>query len=161
MKTIRIVLLVLIIIGVGLLLTQKFWVEPLVDFILEKEKSADPTVTAYADLIEVEKPGEGEVISSPFVVEGRARGTWYFEATFPIVLVDWDGRIIAESYAQAEGEWMTENFVAFKGTLEFESPYKAGDPDFMKRGAIIFKKDNPSGLPQNDAALEIPIIFEN
>ena len=37
MKTIRIVLLILIIIGIGLLLTQKIWIQPLVNAILAQE----------------------------------------------------------------------------------------------------------------------------
>ena len=29
----------------------------------------------------------------------------------------------------------------------------------MKRGSLILKKDNPSGMPEHDDALEIPIFF--
>lgn len=43
MKTLRIILLILIIIGLGLLLTQKFWVPKLVDKILSLENT--PTIT--------------------------------------------------------------------------------------------------------------------
>lgn len=57
---------------------------------------------------------------------------------------------------------MTENFVPFEGKIEFKKPYDDSGtvPDFMKRGALILQKDNPSGLPQYDAAVEIPILFE-
>ena len=54
---------------------------------------------------------------------------------------------------------MTEDFVPFSATLEFTSPYPGKGQDFMKRGSLILKKDNPSGLPENDDALEIPIQF--
>jgi hypothetical protein len=54
---------------------------------------------------------------------------------------------------------MTEEFAPFTASLEFTNPYPAGDPDFMKRGFLILHKDNPSGLPENDNALEIPIYF--
>lgn len=113
-----------------------------------------------ADLIVVNSPTAMGVITSPLSLSGKARGNWYFEASAPVSLVDWDGKIIAEGFVTADGEWMTTEFVPFKGTLEFASPYKAGDPDFMKRGVLIFKKDNPSGLPENDDALEIPVLFE-
>lgn len=173
MKKIQIILLIVIVVGLGLIFTQKFWVDNLVDFILKLEQKgenaeesdgdfgSDPNYTepGYSDLIRVEKPKEGQSISSPLVVEGVARGQWYFEATFPIILVDWDGKIVAESYAEAQSDWMTENFVPYKGVINFESPYKKGDPDFMKRGVIILQKSNPSGLPQNDAATEIPVVF--
>lgn len=41
MKTIRIILLILIIIGLGLIFTQKYWVEGLVDFILQNTESKE------------------------------------------------------------------------------------------------------------------------
>lgn len=111
------------------------------------------------DLIQLSSPRPNEIISSPLNLEGQARGSWFFEASAPVVLVDWDGKIIAERFITAEGEWMTEKFVPFKGSLSFISPFKNGDPEFMKNGTLIVKKDNPSGLPEHDDALEIPIRF--
>ncbi len=110
-----------------------------------------------SDLIRLESPQAGDEIGSPLTVRGEARGNWFFEASFPIVLTDWDGKIIAESHAQAKSEWMTEDFVPFEGTLVFEAPDKTA---VSNRGALILKKDNPSGLPRNDDALEIPIMFK-
>jgi len=121
-------------------------------------------IESKSDLIVVSDPKPLTVVTSPLTVRGEARGYWFFEASFPLVLVDWDGRIIAESYATAvldpndpESTWMTEDFVPFEGVIEFEDP--SWDADFSKRGAIIFQKDNPSGLPENDDALEIPVWF--
>ncbi len=102
---------------------------------------------------------DGDVIGSPLKLEGQARGYWFFEGSFPVVLTNWDGLIIAEGFATAEGDWMTEEFVPFKGELTYTSPYKAGDPDFIKRGSLILKKDNPSGLPENDDAFELTVRF--
>ncbi len=112
-----------------------------------------------ANRIKITQPAPMTEISSPLPLSGDAVGYWFFEASAPVMLVNWDGLIIAEGYITAEGDWMTTEFVPFAGSLEFESPYKAGDPDFMKRGAIIFKRDNPSDLPENDDAIEIPIEF--
>ena len=112
----------------------------------------------HADLIVVNSPKEGELISSPLTVKGSARGTWYFEASFPGFLVDWDGKIIAQGVAQAKSDWMTADFVPFEVTLQFETP-TPGDPS-VNRGALILKKDNPSGLPEHDDAPEIPIVFK-
>lgn len=112
-------------------------------------------VNASPDLIVVnEFNGEHNGISSPLVVTGRARGYWFFEASFPVVLTDWDGKIIADGYATAEGEWMTEDFVPFYFTLTFDKPA------YGERGTLILRKDNPSGLPEHDAAVEIPVRFE-
>lgn len=116
-------------------------------------------ITDKADLINLSVPAPNTVVMNPLVIQGSARGNWFFEASFPVILTNWDGLIIAESFATAEGEWMTEEFVPFSAQLEYENPYKPGDPDFMKRGFLILKKDNPSGLPEHDDALEIPIFF--
>jgi Immunoglobulin-like domain of bacterial spore germination len=118
-------------------------------------------IDAKADLIKVTSPAGMSVVTTPLKLSGEARGGWFFEAVAPVSIVNWDGLIIAEGYVTAQGDWMTSEFVPFTGELAFVSPYKDGDPDFMKRGAIIFKKDNPSGLPENDDALEIPILFSN
>jgi len=98
------------------------------------------------------KPGDS--IASPLTITGEARGYWYFEASFPVVLVNWDGLIIAEAIATAQDEWMTEDFVPFEATIEFTKP------SYGENGALILQKDNPSGLPEFDDALEISIKFE-
>lgn len=116
-------------------------------------------IDSKSDMIVLSAPVPVGVVNSPLKISGQARGGWYFEASFPVVLVDWDGLIIAEAVATADGEWMTSDFVPFTASIEFENPYQAGEPDFMKRGTIILKKDNPSGLPENDDALEIPVRF--
>jgi hypothetical protein len=55
--------------------------------------------------------------------------------------------------------YTTDDFVPFSGELTFTSPYSAGDPDFMARGTLILQKANPSGLPEHDDAVEIPVTF--
>ncbi len=117
------------------------------------------SIDAKADLVTITTPIPNGVIESPLVVTGSARGTWFFEGSFPVTLTNWDGLIIAEGFATAAGEWMTTEFVPFTAVLEYTSPYPAEGQDFMKRGTLILKKDNPSGLPEYDDALEIPIRF--
>jgi hypothetical protein len=97
---------------------------------------------------------ENQEITSPLTVTGEAKGTWFFEASFPVILTDWDGKIIAQGIAKAKGDWMTENFVPFEANLQFVKP------GYKNTGSLILKKDNPSGLPQNDAAVEIPVLFK-
>lgn len=104
--------------------------------------------------IKVVSPKAGQSITSPLEIKGEARGNWFFEASFPVMLTNWDGLIIAEGVAQAEGEWMTEEFVPFKAMLEFTKP------EYGERGTLILKRDNPSGLPEHDAAVEIPVVFK-
>ncbi len=89
------------------------------------------------------------------LMPGQARGTWFFEASFPVVLVDWDGKIIAQTIATAKSDWMTEEFVPFEATLTFT----ADEETYSNKGSLILQKDNPSGLPEHDDALEIPVTI--
>jgi len=113
-----------------------------------------------SDLIIVSNPEVGEVVESPLLVSGEARGNWFFEGSFPIELKNADGVVIASGIATTTEEWMTTEFIPFSTTLEFENPYQAGDPEYWKQGTLVLKRDNPSGLPENDQALEVTIYFE-
>lgn len=106
------------------------------------------------DMIVIETPRPGDTITSPLVVTGQARGNWYFEASFPVELRDATGKVIAQGYAQAQGEWTTDEFVPFQSVPVTFAPQPAGST-----GTLVFKKDNPSGLPEYDDALMVPVTF--
>jgi hypothetical protein len=106
------------------------------------------------DIIEVTAPAIGARVSSPLVATGRARGNWYFEASFGAVLRDHSGAVLARGYAQAQSDWMTGDFVPFATIPLVFPPQPAGST-----GTLILSKDNPSGLPENDQALSIPVTF--
>ena len=105
------------------------------------------------DLIRVSNPKQNQTIKNPLSIEGEARGTWYFEASFPIKIIDANGNILGTAVAQAQSDWMTEDFVPFKAQLNFAT-------SSTEQGVLILEKDNPSGLPENDDELQIPIIFD-
>ena len=96
----------------------------------------------------------GDTVESPLEVSGEAIGTWYFEATFPVKIYDNNGKLLGSTPAQAQSDWMTENFVPFKVSLYFAT-------STTDSGILILEKDNPSGLPQNAGQYEIPIHFKN
>lgn len=104
------------------------------------------------DLITVSNPRANQIVSSPLTVSGQARGNWYFEASFPVYLYDATGKQLAVGVAQAQGEWMTENFVPFSVSLTFAQPTTA-------TGELVLEKSNASGLPENDDELRIPVRF--
>ena len=104
-------------------------------------------------LIVVYEPSENAIISSPLVVKGEARGNWYFEAVFPIRLIDSTGKELGHSIATAQGEWMTENFVPFTSTLTFNAPSDG-------QGTLILEKSNPSGLAENAQELRISVSWK-
>lgn len=112
------------------------------------------------DKIRVSAPLANSSISSPVIIKGEARGTWYFEASFPIKLLDANGKQLAIAPAQAQGDpdatagagWMTEEFVPFELSLTFP-------PSATETGTIVLMKDNPSGLPEHDDSISIPVRF--
>jgi hypothetical protein len=76
--------------------------------------------------------------SNGFTVGGKAVGGWFFEASAPVSVYSKDGKLLVATYMTAQGEWMTSNFVEFKGQI----------PPFLTNGAtegyIQFENDNPS-----------------
>lgn len=103
--------------------------------------------------VKVDSPSSNQEIQSPFIIKGQARGTWFFEASFPIILLDEKGNIIKQTIAQAQGEWMTEDFVPFEAILTFSVPKD-------QKGTLVFKKDNPSGLPENDDEVRVSVFLK-
>ncbi len=106
------------------------------------------------NVIAVTSPIKDSQISSPLRIVGRARGKWFFEGSFPVILNDSYGNTIASGNVTAQGEWMTEDFVPFIGTLQFNNFIKGS------KGVLILKKDNPSNDKKFDESIEIPIIFK-
>jgi len=104
-----------------------------------------------SDLIVIDSPRPNQTIKGETIISGRARGPWFFEASFPVKLFDETNKEIATTVAQAQGEWMTEGFVPFKATLLIPA-------SFSGKATLLLKKDNPSGEPQFDDELIVPII---
>jgi hypothetical protein len=103
--------------------------------------------------IQLLSPNAGETIQSPLTVSGEARGTWFFENSFPVVLKNSRGITLAISVASSSEDWMTENFIPFEAVLEFPEQ----TPGTV--GRLILMKDNPSGDPARDEELWVPISF--
>ena len=106
----------------------------------------------YANLIKTVLPADNTVITSPVMVTGEARGSWYFEASFPVKVYDANGKLLGSGPAQAQGDWMTEDFVSFVASITFTKPTTA-------TGKIVLENDNPSGLSENSKSVEIPVKF--
>lgn len=111
-----------------------------------------PTPTVE-NMIVLDSPKPGSTVSSPLKLTGRARGNWYFEASFPVILKKADGTVLVTVPAEAQADWMTTDWVPFQVTLTFP-PQPAGTT-----GTLVLKKDNPSGEPQFDDSRIIPIVF--
>ena len=110
-------------------------------------------MVAIEDTIEVYRPRSGAKIESSLNIQGRARGYWFFEASFAVRLLDENEKEITVAVAEAQDDWMTEDWVDFSATLEFETPDS-------KEGFLVFKKANPSGLEEHARELRVPVEFK-
>lgn len=112
-----------------------------------------PTATG-APGMSIEQPQVLQVVSSPLSIKGVASGgAWFFEAQFPIKVLDGNGVLIGQSIAHAETEWTTNAPIPFTATLTFTQPATSN-------GTVVFENDNPSGLPENAKSFSVPVLFK-
>ena len=121
------------------------------DTVARAEKIAGHTVSADTN-IQVKSLVDGQEITSPLAIRGRARGYWFFEASFLIELQDEEGRVLGTALAEAQEDWMTEDFVPFVATLQFDNPV-------AEKGLLVFHKQNASGKPELQEAYTIAVSF--
>jgi hypothetical protein len=123
---------------------------------VEELPAPEPTyVNASAELIRVTNPTPGSVVGKPITVMGEARGTWYFEASFPIEVRDTTGTVIATGIGQPVGgaDWMTEDFVPFSSTITVPE-------SFIGEAVLVLMNDNPSGMVENARTISFPLTIE-
>lgn len=153
----RYILIVLVVFGILFwALTKAVPKTPIVT--VPDTMTPDKAPAEKVDRIVVASPlPESTVSASPVIIKGRARGTWFFEATAPVDIVNWDGLIIGQGYISVDApySWMTTDFVPFTGTITYDATQLGA----YKYGWIIMKKDNPSGDPALDESLEFKILF--
>ena len=164
------VFILVLVVGLGGLIIWKFWMSKDSAQISSTQNtsaqeyvnpnSANTTVQVLPapafpthPLISVNQSDVDQLLSSPLTITGKAKGNWYFEASFPVELKNNANVVIATGVATAQGDWMTTNFVPFTVTLTFP-PQPNGST-----GTLVLKKDNPSGEPANDDQLVLPVSF--
>lgn len=113
------------------------------------EEKIEPEVSSE---VIINQPQINDIISSPLIVSGQARGSWFFEASLPIKLLDDNGNVLALVAAESESDWMTSDLVPFKALIEFNSATSTN-------GYLVIAKDNPSGLDENSASISLPVRF--
>jgi hypothetical protein len=110
-----------------------------------KDSTKTPEIVVYY-------PKPNAVVTSPLMVRGKAKGTWYFEGEFPLTLYYGVGDSFVTVNAFALGDWMTEDYVDFEVILNFPVPQ---DND----GLLDLRKNNPSDLAEQNENLLIPVRF--
>jgi hypothetical protein len=119
---------------------------------VEQEGIQSFVTTHPSGLIYASVPQAGTSVSGTVTVLGMARGQWFFEGSFPVSVIDANGKVLGSGVASAEGEWMTEEFVPYTAKIEIK------EKPATKQGAIILSRDNPAGGPES--FLTIPVTFK-
>ena len=143
----------------GLLVLYSIWlitdIAPVAPIVTQSAPSVSPAPEQPVSIdvldVHVTSPLAETIVKSPMKISGEARGAYFFEASFPIVLIDNNNQEIARTVAHATKDWMTTDFVPFESQLAFTTS--------AKEGALIFENDNPSGLPENAKIFRVPVKF--
>jgi len=153
MKTFLIVLAAfLAAVIVGLLGVLIFWKPAQVPSQPVDVGNYPPLVSADGHL-QVDLPHANDLISSPVAIEGSVTGGgWFFEASFPIKVLDGDGTVLGTGNAQALSDWTSTGTVPFSASIVFTAPHFA-------TGTILFANDNPSGLPVDQKSFSVSVSF--
>lgn len=101
----------------------------------------------------VTSPQPKQRVEHSFTVAGVAPGEWYFEGQFPMQVRDMEGNVIGRATAAAHGDWTTEKLVTFTAKMQIDATHSGP-------AKLILLKSNPSGMPENDDALEIEIVID-
>jgi hypothetical protein len=112
---------------------------------------ADSKKVAEGINIRVMAPTVNATVSSPLKISGEAKG-YYFEASFPVKLIDEKGNVLGQGEAKAKGDWMKDAYVPFEAELKF-------DAKGAKAGDLVFQKSNPSGKPENAGSFSFPVLI--
>ncbi len=126
---------------------------------VDQEEQPELTTQTYKSAkgvtITIDNWADNRLVSSPLTITGAVPGSWSFEGSFPIDLL-FEGDIgLPGATAQLKGDWMTDEMVPFTASLVFD------DQLIGEEVLIILRKDNPSGLPENDDSLRLKVRVED
>lgn len=118
--------------------------------------NTNPAQTNYTSLksttVNIYSPRGDEKIASPLAVIGEVPGSWSFEASFPIKILNSNGKVVAQTSAQILGNWMTDRLVPFSAKLPWTTQETG-------TGTLVLVKDNPSGIASNNDSVSVPVKF--
>lgn len=104
--------------------------------------------------IVLDYPQPNDVVTSPLVIKGKAKGTWFFEGDFPVTLYYGVKNDFVDAHATAKGEWMTTDYVDFEATINFPVPP-------TNDGLLVLIKNNPSDMRELDKSFSVKVRFHD
>ncbi|KKQ40645.1 MAG: hypothetical protein US58_C0014G0007 [Candidatus Magasanikbacteria bacterium GW2011_GWA2_37_8] len=122
---------------------------------IDREVPTSTILRYNNDVLQIYTPLSGAPVSSPLIIKGLAPSSWFFEAVFPVKLLDENGKEIGVGLAGAKADWMVANkLLPFVATINFVTPTNSPNG-----GTVVFSADNPAGLPQFESSVSMPVKF--
>jgi len=112
--------------------------EILRSFVVSEEIASSAGAGEETQAIRVVTPEAYATVTSPLMVRGEARGSWFFEGSFPARLEIESGETLVTVPARALGEWMTDAFVPFEVSVSFVVPAATS-------ARLVLTRDDPRG----------------
>src|SRR3989344_1322299 len=144
-KTALLILLVVVLAGLAVWGYKKF----------NQTKTTLPVVAEKTGLI-VETPKANETVTSPLIVsgyvDGKDRWTGFEGQVGTVQLLDGNGKLLVLGILTATDENWMQFPTNFSTTLTFSAPATA-------EGALVFRNENASGLPDYEREFRLPVKF--
>ena len=119
----------------------------------EKINTGGDVLSEKGQKIFLENIKSGDTVDVGYEVRGEALGSWFFEGSFPVRVLDIQGEVVTSLLAIASNDWMNETTVPFSVIIDFL---------LEQEGAFVlqFEKSNPSGLDDNSDIAKIAISIK-
>ncbi len=119
----------------------------------KQEQNGTPEISGNKDDLVSFSIVPGAKVHGIVSYNGVIKGGYFFEANILINVLDSNKNLLKAGNTMATDDWMTSGPVPFKGTIDFSGLAKG--PAYIE-----IHNDNPSGLPEHDKSVFIPVVIE-
>jgi hypothetical protein len=113
----------------------------------------NPTITGDSTSLVSFSLTPGQEVSGKVTLTGSLKG-YFNEGSTPLWITDESKtKVYLQTPLSSTGDWMVNTPIAFSKTVDFSSMPKG-------KAYLEIKADNPSGLPQYESSIWIPIVIK-
>ncbi|EKE05712.1 MAG: hypothetical protein ACD_19C00182G0040 [uncultured bacterium] len=117
----------------------------------EELRIKTPTSIPIFKPLTINNLNDGDIITSPLEIIGNIDRNWTWEATFSIEIIDSNEKSLNTVPVSVIFNDEQSQTGSFSVLIPFTTK--------TDNGFVVIHADNPSGLPQNDKSIKIPVKF--
>jgi len=152
-KIVTIIILIVVFLVVGFFIYLGNHKIPTNQITLNEFEEVNPEVLGNKDDLVSFSIAPGAFVSGNMAINGTVKNAYFFEGNILVNVLDANKNLLKTGYGTATTDWMTSGPVSFKADIDF-SGLSVG-PAYIE-----IHNDNPSGLPENDKSILIPVIIQ-